>query len=79
MLDSLPNSKGRIAAVQSGFRLILTGAAIQTISLFYDHTFSSLGLGMIMALMLMFFLVARLNRKETNMFLNTLSPAQETI
>lgn len=46
MLDCVPNAKGRLAAVFTASRLIVTALSIQLASYFYDGTLKSLGLAM---------------------------------
>jgi DHA1 family bicyclomycin/chloramphenicol resistance-like MFS transporter len=46
MLASFPHAKGRLAALQTASRLIVTALSIQIASYFYDGTLKSLGLVM---------------------------------
>lgn len=54
-LESVPDAKGRIAAVIQAGRLLLTSASLQVVSYFYMGTFFSIGLAMCLIFMVAFF------------------------
>lgn len=60
MLVSMPNAKGRLAALQTASRLIVTAASIQLASYFYDGTLKSLGIVMTLFIILTFWVGKKL-------------------
>lgn len=64
MLESLPEAKGRISAVQVGGRLILAAIAIQVVSYFYDDSFRPVGIAMILMYLTAFLVGIVLFRRQ---------------
>ena len=51
-LDTVPDAKGRMAAIMVGGRLIITSISLQIVSYFYNGVFFHIGLAMILSLIL---------------------------
>lgn len=64
MLETLPNARGRIAAFQASFRMLLTGIVIQTASFFYEGNFKSIGICMLVSMFISVFLIIIIIRKN---------------
>jgi len=56
----VPNSKGRIAALNQSSRLIFTTILLETTSFFYQGNFMAVGIGMLIPLILFFWVIQKL-------------------
>ncbi|MCS5710241.1 MFS transporter [Candidatus Berkiella aquae] len=59
-LEIIPNSKGRSAALNQSSRLIFTAILLETTSFFYQGNFIAVGIGMLIPLMLFFWIIQKL-------------------
>lgn len=64
MLETLPNARGRIAAFQASFRMLLTGGVIQTASYFYEGNFKSIGICMLICMLTSVLLILSIIKKN---------------
>lgn len=65
MLEAIPEGKGRLAAVATASRLIMTALSLQVASFFYDGTFRSLGMTMGVFMALTFWMGYKLFQTDT--------------